>query len=216
MMPPNFPLLGAKTAIYMPLFWLDKYEEYLEWGKDQIERLSGIADLFLVVADDTVPPLSPRVTVVRKGPFTAMLDFFKTAVDVMAEHEVGRFFYCSADDVFGKDDVTKMLEWGLSADVVWTNYSFFFDREFAGKSQEKVDCRFLPHTGFQNYPECSVFRTSLFREFPPREKRQMIASSLFDATMAGKIPTGKYVDTELFAYWQGREDGQYDRTFQGK
>lgn len=215
----TFPLIGERTGIYMPLFWLDRYPQYLTWGQELLCVIAPAFDEVLVVSDRTLsaPPQETTCWVALDGP-VKLWRYFREAVIGFESMDVGAFFYTGSDDIHSLNGVQALVDACVSdCDVAFADYSPTESRgpvfPFVPKySFSFTDSEHIPFC-MQQYPESSCYRTAVFAEFPPKDERMFIASSMRQAMEADKMPVGRKVPEGAFYYYKHTQ-GQNDRSFQ--
>lgn len=203
----NFPLLGPSRGVVMALFSLDKYPQYFTFAEELSDVLVGVADVFVLCHDDTLASKLPGVTdyIKLEGPPESWR-YFDAGVKRLIEKKVGTFFYSSADDVFAPEDLEAMFcACETEYDAAWAGYKAISQRDEPRPWKPDVAGIFgsdepAPFAR-QSWPECSVYRTSIFSEFPCEPSRLFVCSSFAKAHAAGKTPTNKKIEDAVLGYY---------------
>lgn len=204
---PNFPLLGNSRGVVMSLFSLDKNPIYFELAEQLSDTLVGVADHLVLCHDDTLATKLPGVTdYIKLDGRPESWRYFNAGVNRLIEKNVGTFFYSSADDVFKSKDLEAMFRaCETEYDAAWCNYKTMQRRDEPEPWRPDVDCIWggdLPAPfARQSWPECSVYRTSIFRDFPCEAARLFVCSSFQKANAAGRPPLGKKIEDAVMGYY---------------
>jgi hypothetical protein len=202
----------------MSLFSLDKNPCYLEYAEELSHILVSVSDVFVLCHDDTLASKLPGVTdYIKMDSPPESWHYFNTAVNRLIEKKVGTFFYSSADDMFRQKDLDAMfLACETDYDAAWANYMALGERHPAEPWKATVDCIWggdlVDPFCRQSWPECSVYRTSIFAEFPCDPARLFVCSSFKKAQVALKPPVGKRIDDAVLLYY-GHNQFHIDHSF---
>lgn len=221
----NYPLSGPKRAMYMDVFG---GEPYASWAVEQVKHLRDVGDFWVIVHDGCLDNVKFGTVDVRKikDPTPSnVATHMQLGAKKAAEFGAGLVFLVSCDDWFHPDVIKAMFTKGGTHDIVFTNYEARDmngailwpsggqrpnapmwrngDPEFPKDWPYETYPVYLSEKGNLHsitFPECAVYRTQMFLDFPLNShvNRDFVGEWLRRMKKAKRFPTSTAVPG---GYW---------------